>query len=68
MKIFGCPNDEVRKLYAGYTYDFFMNDYVRKEMIRKEKDYDEEYMYLRYNPYESFIYGTYKDKLIRMEE
>ena len=56
------------KLYAGYTYDFFMNDYVRKEMIRKEKDYDEEYMYLRYNPYESFIYGTYKDKLIRMEE
>lgn len=56
------------KLYAGYTYDFFMNDYVRKEMIRKEKDYDEEYMYLRYDPYEMFIYGTYKDKLIRMEE
>lgn len=56
------------RLYAGYTYDFFMNDYVKKEMMKKEKDYDEEYMYLRYDPYESFIYGTYKDKLIRIEK
>lgn len=54
------------KLYAGYAYDFFMNDYVKKEMIRKEKDYNEEYMYLRYDPYEYYIYGTYKDRLIKM--
>lgn len=56
------------RLYAGYAYDFFMNDYVRKEMIRKEKEYDEEYMYLRYDPYEFYIYGTYLDKLTRIEE
>ena len=55
------------KLYAGYSYDYFMNDYVRKEMIRRGKEYSEE-KYLRYNPYESYIYSTYKDKLIRLED
>ena len=56
------------KLYAGYCYDFFMNDYVRKEMIKKEREYREDYMYLRYDPYESYIYGTYLDKLIKIED
>lgn len=55
------------RLYAGYAYDFFMNEYVKTEMIRKEKEYDEEYMYLRYDPYEYYIYGTYRDRLIKME-
>lgn len=55
------------RLYAGYAYDFFMNDYVRKEMIKKGKTYNEN-MYMRYDPYELFIYSTNKDKLIKMEE
>lgn len=54
------------KLYAGYCYDFFMNEYVSKEMIKKGKTYNEN-VYMRYDPYELFIYGTYKDKLIRLE-
>lgn len=56
------------KLYAGYCYDFFMNDYVRKEMIKNEKDYHEDHIYMRYDPYESYIYGTYSDKLIKIED
>lgn len=55
------------RLYAGYCYDFFMNEYVRNEMIKKENYYDENEMYLRYDPYESFIYGTYRDRLLKVE-
>lgn len=55
------------KLYAGYCYDFFMNEYVRKEMIKKEKYYSDD-IYMRYDPYESYIYYTSRDKLIRIEE
>lgn len=54
------------KLYAGYTYDFFMNDYVRKEMLRKEKEYPTN-SYLRYDPYEVYIYNTSRDRFIPME-
>ena len=55
------------KLYAGYSYDYFMNDYVKKEMMRRGKEYSED-KYMRYDPYESYIYHTRRDKLIRVEE
>lgn len=55
------------KLYAGYSYDYFMNEYVRKEMQKKGKEYSED-KYMRYDPYESYIYHTRRDKLIRIEE
>lgn len=55
------------KLYAGYSYDYFMNDYVKKEMMRRGKEYSED-KYMRYDPYESYIYRTRRDKLIRVEE
>ncbi len=53
------------KLYAGYCYDFFMNEYVRKEMMKKGKEYSDD-EYLRYDPYESYIYYTRKDRLIEL--
>lgn len=55
------------KLYAGYCYDFFMNEYVRKEMIKKDEEYYENYMYLRYDPYEYYIYSAYDDRFIKLE-
>lgn len=54
------------KLYAGYSYDYFMNEYVRREMMRRGKEYSEE-KYMRYDPYESYIYHTRRDKLIPIE-
>lgn len=51
------------KLYAGYCYDFFMNEYVKKEMLREEKDYSDD-IYLRYDPYEGYVYPTWRDRLI----
>lgn len=59
------------KLYAGYAYDFFMNDYVKKELLKKDKVYEyyDDYMYMRYDPYETYIYNAaHRDKLIPMEE
>ena len=55
------------KLYAGYCYDFFMNEYVRKEMIKKDEEYYENYMYMRYDPYEYYIYSAYDDRFIKLE-
>ncbi len=55
------------KLYAGYSFDYFMNEYVKKEMMRRGKEYSED-KYMRYDPYESYIYHTRRDKLIRIEE
>ena len=51
------------RLYAGYTYDFFMNEYVKKEMLREEKDCSDD-IYLRYDPYEGYVYPTWRDRLI----
>lgn len=51
------------KLYAGYSFDYFMNDYVKKEFQKRNLEYPEE-KYLRYDPYEMYIYYTRKDKLI----
>lgn len=53
------------KLYAGYCYDFFMNEYVRKEMTKKDEEYYENYMYMRYDPYEYYIYSAYHDRFIK---
>lgn len=53
------------KLYAGYSYDFFMNEYVRKKMHKKGLEYSDD-VYMRYDPYESYIYYTGKDKFIEL--
>lgn len=54
------------RLYAGYCYDFFMNEHVKKVMIREKKEYDDE-LYMRYDPYEMVIYFTRYDKMILMD-
>lgn len=54
------------KLYAGYSFDYFMNEYVRREMRNKKKEYSDD-IYLRYDPYEAYIYYTRSDKFIPME-
>lgn len=54
------------RLYAGYCYDFFMNEHVKKVMIREKKEYDDE-IYMRYDPYEMVIYFTRYDKMILMD-
>ena len=38
------------RLYAGYTYDYMMNDYVGVEMKKKNLDYWNRFL-LRYDPY-----------------
>lgn len=54
------------KLYAGYCYDFFMNEYVRKALVRKGKEIDDN-VYMRYDPYEKMVYFTRSDKMILMD-
>lgn len=56
------------KLYAGYIYDFFMNEYVSKEMMKKGKEYSIEDNYMRYDPYEMYIYYTVGDRVIEIEK
>ena len=53
------------RLYAGYSFDYFMNDYVKKEFKKRCLEYPED-TYLRYDPYEMYIYYTRKDKLIEL--
>lgn len=53
------------KLYAGYSFDYFMNEYVKKEMRKKGLEYSDD-IYMRYDPYESYIYYTGKDRLIEL--
>ena len=53
------------KLYAGYAFDYFMNDYVKKEFQKRNLEYPEE-KYLRYDPYEMYIYYTRKDRLVEI--
>lgn len=55
------------KLYAGYCYDFFMNEYVSKEMKKVGKAYSFDEKCMRYDPYEYYIYSTWTDKMVRME-
>lgn len=54
------------KLYAGYSFDYFMNEYVRKEMRKRGKEYSDD-TYMRYDPYESYIYYTTGDRLIPVD-
>ena len=53
------------KLYAGYSFDYFMNEYVKKEMKKKDMEYSDD-IYMRYDPYESYIYYTRRDKFIEL--
>ena len=53
------------RLYAGYSFDYFMNNYVKKEFKRRDLEYPED-TYLRYDPYEMYIYYTRKDKFIEL--
>ena len=53
------------KLYAGYSFDYFMNEYVKKEMKKKGQEYSDD-IYMRYDPYESYIYYTRRDKFIEL--
>lgn len=55
------------KLYAGYIYDFFMNEYVSKEMMKNGKEYSVDDNYMRYDPYEMYIYYTVGDRAIIIE-
>lgn len=53
------------KLYAGYSFDYFMNEYVREEMKKKGLEYSDD-IYMRYDPYEMYIYYTGRDRLIEL--
>lgn len=54
------------KLYAGYCYDYFMNEYVKGVIRRKGKAIDDD-IYMRYDPYEKVVYFTRNDKMILMD-
>lgn len=53
------------KLYAGYSFDYFMNQYVRTEMKKNGEEYSDD-IHMRYDPYEMYIYYTRKDRLIKL--
>ena len=56
------------KLYAGYTYDYMMNDYVGAELKRKNLDYWNRYL-LRYDPYKKQLrYAEDGDGFIELSE
>jgi len=56
------------KLYAGYTYDYMMNSYVRTELKNQHLDYYDRYM-LRYDPYEKQLrYAADGDYFIELGE
>ena len=53
------------KLYAGYTYDYMMNSYIGKELMKKGYAYQ---IMLRYDPYEKkFRYVEEDDCFIEIE-
>ena len=55
------------KLYAGYTYDSFMNRYISNELKKRD---GEPALYLRYDPYRKmyvYLYMDDDDKFIEME-
>lgn len=54
------------KLYAGYTYDYMMNDYVDTEMAKKNNDWNR--FPLRYDPYKrQVIYAEEGDWFIEIK-
>ena len=53
------------KLYAGYTYDYMMNDYVRAELKKKGYAYQ---LLLRYDPYKKQLrYAAEDDGFVVVE-
>lgn len=55
------------KLYAGYTYDSFMNHYISDELKKRA---GEPALFLRYDPYRKmyvYLYMDDDDKFIEME-
>ena len=42
-----------------------MNEYVKKEMKKKGLEYSDD-IYMRYDPYEMYIYYTGRDKFIEL--
>ena len=54
------------KLYAGYTYDYMMNSYIVKELMKKGYAYQ---IMLRYDPYEKKLrYAEEDDCFIEINE
>ena len=55
------------KLYAGYTYDYMMNNYVSAELKKQRLDYRDWYM-LRYDPYKKQLrYAGEGDGFVELE-
>jgi hypothetical protein len=56
------------KLYAGYTYDYMMNDYVDTELAKQNVYYWDRYM-LRYDPYKKALrYAEDGDGFVEIKE
>lgn len=56
------------KLYAGYTYDSFMNHFISKELKKHD---GEPNLFLRYDPYRKmyvYLYLDDEDKFIEMDD
>lgn len=53
------------KVYAGYTYDYMMNDYVNAELQKRHAWYQ---VLLRYDPYKkTFYFAEENDGFIQMD-
>ena len=56
------------KLYAGYTYDYMMNQYIGEEMKQQSLDYWNRYL-LRYDPYKKQLrYAEEDDGFVEIAE
>lgn len=56
------------KLYAGYTYDYMMNDFVSTEMKKQNLDYWNQNM-LRYDPYKKQLrYASDGDGFVEIND
>ena len=54
------------KLYAGYTYDYMMNDYVGDELKKLNREYQ---ILFRYDPYKKQVqYAEEGDGFVELEE
>ena len=54
------------KLYAGYTYDYMMNSYVGKELVKKGYSYQ---LMLSYDPYKKHLrYAEDGDGFVTIED
>ena len=53
------------KVYAGYTYDYMMNNYVGVEMLKRQRMYVHP---LRYDPYKKQLRYALEDEFIELSE